>query len=60
LLKLSLILPHKVEYLIMQVLVLSEEEEELVEEGIVEVGEEALVVLSVILNINPTYGREAE
>jgi hypothetical protein len=45
---------------IMQVLVLSEEEEELVEEGIVEVGEEALVVLPVTLNTNSTYGREAE
>jgi hypothetical protein len=44
----------------MQVLVLSEEEKELVEEGIVKVGEEALVVLLVTLNINLTYGREAE
>jgi hypothetical protein len=60
LLKLSLVLPQEVENLIMHVLVLSEEEEEPVEKGIVKVGDETLAVLPVILNINPTYGREAK
>jgi hypothetical protein len=60
LLKLSLVLPYEVENLIMHVLVLLEEEEEPVEKGIVKVGEEALAILPVTLNINPTYGREAE
>jgi hypothetical protein len=54
--KLSLILPQEVKDLIMQVLVWSEEKKEMVEEDLVEIGEEALIVL----NTSSMPQREAE
>jgi hypothetical protein len=60
LLKLSLILPHEVDDLIMQVQVWSEEEMELVEKDSVEIVEVHLAILPSALNITLTSGREGD